>query len=95
MTLGPGWIIVFWNSILKKTNVLFIGKQHLLDKFPMILQSGCNSYSSNIGDKIKLLGTYINENLSCRDTMKSCVESSYFNLHKLQTIRQVKVQEFS
>ena len=72
---------------IEKTNVLFIGKQIVLDKFPITFQTGSNCYSSNDDGKIKLLGTLLNKNLSYKDTMKSCVKSCYFNLHKLQTIR--------
>ena len=40
---------------IEKTNVLFIGKQSVLDKYPVTFHSGLNSYTSNSGDKIKLL----------------------------------------
>ena len=72
---------------VEKTNVLFIGKQSVLDKFPITFQLGSNSYISNSGSKVKLLGTTINQNLTYKDTMRSCVKSCYFNLHKLKSIR--------
>jgi hypothetical protein len=72
---------------VEKTNVLFIGKQSLLDKYPVTFQSGLNSYISNSGNKVKLLGTIIDQNLSYKDTMRRCVKSCYFNLHKLKSIR--------
>ena len=72
---------------IEKTNVLFIGKQSVLDKYPITFQSGLNSYISNSGDKVKLLGTIVNQNISYRDTMRKFVKSCYFNLHKLYSIR--------
>ena len=50
-------------------------------------QTGTNTYDSNSGEKIKLLGIILNQNLSYRDTMRSCVKSCYFNLRKLKSIR--------
>ena len=72
---------------IDKTNILFIGKQNLLNKYPISYQYNTNVYNSNIDDKIKLLGTTLNQNFTYKDTMRSCVKSCYFNLHKLKSIR--------
>ena len=72
---------------VEKTNVIFIGKQNLLDKHSITLKNGPNTYNSNSGEKIKLLGTILNQTLSYKDTMRRCVKSCYFNLCKLKSIR--------
>ena len=69
-----------------KTNLIFIGKQNLLDRHSITFQNGTNTYNSNSGEKIKLLGTILNQTLSYKDTMRSCVKSCYLNLRKLKNI---------
>ena len=72
---------------VEKTNVIFIGKQNLLDRHSITFKNGTNTYNSNSGEKIKLLGTILNQTLSYKDTMRSCVKSCYFSLRKLKSIR--------
>ena len=70
----------------EKTDVIFTGKKLTLNKFPLSLDLGAQSFTSNSDTKLKILGVVMNQNLSSKDMISQCIRSCYFNLLKLKSI---------
>ena len=70
-----------------KTQVIFFGRSQELNMFDAYLRIDRTYFFSDKGNDVKSLGIILDSELKMEKMVSQCIKTCYFNLKKLQTIR--------